>query len=375
MTETPTTKEQSPLESLIAKNIGDITVQVKTEMGDLERKYNKFRHYHRMSVLLISFAFLLPNLVVFAMSIYFNNLPMVWRYVVGIGTSFVSLGFCGYYAGRLILTARDVIDRFHKGVDEIIYDKIFTLFGINGKLVAHSVLVDRQPLDVNISKWRQLYRILNGHLHSLRESTESDAVLSDLTLSELITEPFNKTRIDSVFEIDVVGSPMRVAELEVENIFGSGRSQQVQRLFKGYFVTYKLTKSCKGKTFVSTEGDLYGFAHRSYWEGLTSGGVKEIAFKWTDFENLLHVASTDEKEARKIISAPLMHDLYEWWSEQASNIRLSFIGDYLYILFPDEQIRFEETIQEITEPEVAAYLKTIAKPLLSVLHLIEHVRG
>jgi len=371
----PKKENTTPLESLIQKNIAGITNKVKTEVGGLEREYVKFRRYHRVSILLIAFAFLLPNLVVFLMSIYFNNLPMVWRYIVGVVVSVVSLSFCGYYAWRLFLAGRNVIDRFHKGVDEIVYDKVFSLFGLKGKLVAHSVLVDRRPVDDTGSKWRQLYRIVRGHVSSLRESPETDKVLGDLATSELITEPFNKTRIDSVFEIDVVGSPMRVAELEVEQIDGVGRKSVKKRLFKGYFVTYKLAKPCKGKTFVSTEGDLYGFAHRTYWKGLTGGEVKEVVFKWTDFENLLHVASTDEREARRIITAPFMHDLYEWWNAESANIRISFMGDYLYLLFPDEQIRFEETIEEINEKELSAYLFTIARPLLSVLHLIEHVRG
>jgi hypothetical protein len=376
MAETITNKENSstPLDSLIQRNISEITGKVKQEMGTLGREYSKFRNYHRVSVLLIAIAFLLPNLIVFLMSLFFNNLPMVWRYVVGVATSVLTLSFCGYYAGKLYLTGRDVIDRFHKGIDEIVYEKIFNLFGIQGKLVAHSVLVDRQPVDQRSSKIRQMIQIVRGHVHSLRESKETDRVLHDLATSLLLTESFNKTRIDCVFEIDVAGSPMRVAELEVKNVDGAGRRKESSQIFKGYFVTYQLPHTCQGKTFISTEGDLYGFAHRTYWNALKGSEYKEVLFKWTEFENLIHVASDNEKETRRRVTAPLMHDLYEWWSEQSANIRISFVGNLIYILFPDEQIRFEETVEEINEKELSAYLKTIAKPLLSVLHLIEHVR-
>ena len=371
-------KEKIPhkaaLLELISENISEITKVAKTEVGHLESEYTKFRRYHRVSVLLISLAFLLPNLVVFILGIYFTNLPILWGYIIGIFTGLISLGFCGYYGGALLLSGYDVIQQFHKGIDKIIFGKIFDLFEVKGRLVTHSVVVDKKPLDFSRSKWVQLYEILRGHFDSLKHSPESERVLKLLTTSELITEPFNHTRIDNVFEIEMGAVPLFVSELEVKNITGSGKERSEKNIFKGYFVSYKLKKARTGKTFISTEGDLHGFAHRTYWSGLTVGNVKETVFEWSDFENLLHVATTDDVEAHEIITTDFMHDLYTWWSAQGTNIRISFIGDQLYMLFPDEQIRFEETISEIDETKLQEYLLTVAEPLLNVLYLIEDVR-
>jgi hypothetical protein len=371
-------KEKIPhkaaLLELISTHISSITTAVQEEVGHLEDEYTKFRRYHRVSVLLISMAFLLPNLVVFVLGIYFTNLPLLWGYVIGILTGFVSLGFCGYYGGSLLLSGYDVIQQFHKGVDKIIFNKVFDLFEVKGKLITHSITVDEKPLDSTISKWRQLYEILRGHVHALKHSLESDRVLSLLSTSELITEPFNYTRIDNVFEIALGDVPLFVSELDVKNVVGSGKDRQEKNIFKGYFISYKLKRNCEGKTFISTEGDLHGFAHRTYWTGLTVGDVEEIVFNWTDFENLLHVATSNEAEARDIITAVFMHDLYNWWSAQGTNIRISFVGDQLFMLFPDEQIRFEETITEIDETKLQEYLLTVAEPLLNVVYLIEDVR-
>ena len=362
------------LNELFSAHIADITNEVQTEVGHLEVEYIKFRRYHRISVLLISFAFLLPNLVVFFLGIYFNNLPRTWGYAIGIMTAVLSLSFCSYYAGRLILSGYDVIVQFHKGVDKILFNKIFELFGLKGRLVTHSVTVDNKPLDIKTSKWRQLYHIIRSHYLSLKESPESRQVLEMLGVSELITDDFNVTQIDNVFEVSIGTSALFVSELDVKNVTGSGKSRHVNNIFKGYFAVYKLNRVCKGKTFVSTEGDLYGFAHRTYWEGLTRGDVKETIFEWNDFENLLHVATNDEVEAREIITTDFMQDLYNWWNPQANNIRISFVGDYMYLLYPDEQIRFDETISEIDEKQLQEYLITIAEPLLNVLYLVEDVR-
>jgi Protein of unknown function (DUF3137) len=371
-------KEKIPhkaaLLELVSEHISAITTAVQGEVGHLEAEYTRFRRYHRVSVLLISLAFLLPNLVVFVLGIYFTNLPLLWGYVIGILTGFVSLGFCGYYGGALLLKGYDVIQQFHKGVDKIIFSKVFDLFGVTGTLITHSITVDEKPLDEKLSKWRQLYEILRGHIHALKHSPESDRVLTLLAASELVTEPFNYTRIDNVFEISLADESLFVSELDVKNVVGSGKGRQEKNIFKGYFISYQLKRTCVGKTFISTEGDLHGFAHRTYWSGLTVGDVKEVVFKWSDFEHLLHVATSDEGEAREIISAVFMHDLYNWWSAQGTNIRISFIGDQMFMLFPDEQIRFEETITEINETKLQEYLLTVAEPLLNVLYLIEDIQ-
>ena len=371
-------KEKIPhkaaLLELVSEHISDITAEVRSEVGHLESEYTKFRRYHRVSVLLIAFAFLLPNFVVFFLGIYFTNLPILWGYVIGILTGFVSLGFCGYYGGALLISGYDVIQQFHKGVDKIIFNKIFDLFGVKGTLVTHSVVIDKKTLDLDASKWLQLYEILRGHFHSLKQSPESDKVLSLLSASELVTEPFNHTRIDNVFQITIGETQLCVSELDVKNVTSSGKKQTKKDIFKGYFVSCALKQAHQGKTFISTEGDLHGFAHRTYWSGLTVGDIKEVVFNWSEFENLLHVATNNEAEAREIITAVFMHDLYNWWVAQGTNIRISFVGDQLFMLFPDDQIRFEETITEIEEKKLQEYLLTIAVPLLNVLYLIEDIR-
>lgn len=46
----------------------------------------------------------------------------------------------------------------------------------------------------------------------------------------------------------------------------------------------------------------------------------------------------------------------------------------MYLLFPDNQIRLNDSVANIDEEEVKQYMLTIARPLLHVLHLIEDVR-
>lgn len=359
------------LRSLIAENISAITSAVRAEVGTLEKEYINFRRYHRVTVLVIALAFLLPNLAVFLLGIYLTELPNTLRYIIGVVAALLTLSMCGYYGGRLILSGYEMIQQFHKSIDKIAFSKVFDLIGVEGKLLTHSIHISEKLLDESTSKWSQLFEIIVGHYHSIKVTDEAKQVFAALTSSELITEPYNVTQIDTVFEVTVAGSPLTITELDIKHVDGSGRKKRETSLFKGYFATYPLKRTCNGKTFISTEGDLYGFAHRTYWEGVASGEVKEVIVGDTAFEELLFVATTDEAETKAIVSKQFMDDLYAWWQKQNANIRISFIGDTMYILFPDERIRFEDTVDSIDDKEVEEYLVTIAEPLLHIIHLIE----
>lgn len=366
---------EAALKVVVTEQISTITEQTRAEVGALEKQYVKFRHYQRIGFLIIAASFLLPNLAVFGLEIFFANLSNNWSTFISIAIFIVSLSLCGYYGARFLLSGSDVIRMFHAKVDRVLFGKIFDIFALKGKLIEHTVIVDTKPVEPHGSKLRQLFEIIRAHLRSLRESEKSDRVITLLTQSELITEPFNTTKIDNIFEISLDDRVLFVSELHVQNITSSGRSRHVNEIFKGYFATIKIKETLKSKTFISTEGDLHGFAHRSYWSSLTNEKIKETIFEWNDFEELLHVATDNEQEARHVLSTDFMTDLYDWWKIQSkANIRISFIGNNFYLLFPDKQIRFEDTVSEVDAESLREYLLTIAKPLLHVLHLVEDVK-
>ena len=96
--------------------------------------------------------------------------------------------------------------------------------------------------------------------------------------------------------------------------------------------------------------------------------------EWNEFEALLHVAATNPTEARYILTTDFMVELHDWWQEHKGNIRLSFIASRMYILFPDKGIKLKDTVPSLDESALRAYILSIAKPLLHVLHLVEKVK-
>lgn len=372
-----TIKDEAGLETAIDYKIAAITAATKREVGKLENDYAKFRRYQRIGFLLIAAAFLLPNSAVFVLEVLFVNLTNFWSTIISIVVFVVSLMLCSYFGFKFIMSGSEVIRQFHAKVDTILFGAIFNLFGVKGELIEHTVVVDKKPVDGTGGKIAELTDVLRAHFRSLRESPESEQVLASLTTSELITEPFNTTHIDNVFAVDVAEKRLMVSELHLEHITGSGRSRNVKQVFKGYFVALPLKKALSGKTFISTEGDTHGFAHLTYWATLleTDTKVKETKFEWNDFEELIHVATDNNREAREILTPEFMADLYDWWKNHGKlNIRIAFVGNLMYMLFPDGQIRFEKTVSSVEPQELKEYMLTIARPLLHVLHLVEDVR-
>ncbi|MEK7462434.1 MAG: DUF3137 domain-containing protein [Patescibacteria group bacterium] len=372
-----TIKDEAGLETVLDYKIGAITAATKREVGKLEQDYAKFRRYQRIGFLLIAAAFLLPNSAVLVLEVLFANLSNFWSTVISIGVFLISFMLCSYFGFKFIMSGSDVIRQFNAKVDTILFGAIFNLLGVKGELIEHTVVVDKKSIDGTGGKLAELIDILRAHFRSLRESPESEQVLASLTTSELITEPFNTTRLDNVFAIDIVERRLMVSELHLEHITGSGRSRQVKQVFKGYFVALPLRRALTGKTFISTDGDTHGFAHRTYWSTLLEADnqIKETKFEWNDFEELLHVATDNDREAREVLTPQFMSDLYDWWKKHEQlNIRIAFIGNLMYLLFPDNQIRFEKTVSKVEPSELKEYMFTIARPLMHVLHLVEEVK-
>jgi hypothetical protein len=362
------TQRRIPTEEALLLRIkaeaSDLTQKVKNEVGFLEQQYTRFKHRQRISVLLIAIAFLLPNIVTFLLDVVFAALPQVVSDYIAIGVTVFSIILCGGYALRLFFKGRIIDQQFHNSIDQILFHKAFKVLGIKGRPV--EMMFVPASASTESAWWKKLYY---AHI-APKQSPETTKILSALQHSELMTVAHTVSTVDTIFSVVHETRELTLAELQIQSVDKKGDATP---LFKGYFMEYPLTFVLKGKTFISTEGDYYGFGHRTYWDGLTSGSLKETIIGWSDFEQLLHVAATDEQEARTLLTPDFIKDLYKWWKPLKRNIRLSFVGQSLYMLFPDEYIQIDETVARITEVELEQYLKTITVPLLHIMHLVEDV--
>lgn len=348
---------ENSLLDYLHSNIENFLSTTKATVGHLEPEYLLAKKETLKGWLVIIAAF-----IVIWGSFYFLDEDSSFD-LSGVGVTVIIFVIIGsfiaiYKAWRLIQRASKVIVKFNQELNKFLWPMIFKIFALDSEVIPGEVLWASQ-MSSRIS-------------YTINQSDISSVLMG----SELITEKFNTSTVDDVIVTSLGNNKLKFAELDIKNITGSGKNRQVKNIFKGYFVEFDLDINLKGKTFVSTDGDRKGFGHQSFWDKFTKNGdeVRPTQLEWNQFEDLLHVATSDPTEARYVLSPSFMNDLYKWWSGRKMNIRISFIGNKMYMLFPDKNVQFGRTIGKISEGELLTYLEKIAPPVMHILHLVEDVQ-
>ncbi len=336
-------------------NLPHYVEKIRTDAGPLEGNFIKAGQYLKSSALLffgplivvkvlseLSGPFTFPDTITLVACIAAVLVPMCWGIV--------------YFKKSLALR-----NNFALVVNDLMYINALTLLGLTGTHFRQSFTP---------SKATKLFL----RQSQITQPPERQQVLSLLDHSELVTETRNTFLIDDLLTLTIGGKPLFVSEIDISNVTGTGKNRHTKKIFHGYFAVLDLSKTLSGKTFISTEGDEDGFGHLSFWPSLTKKEVTETILEWNEFEQLLHVATSDPVEARYILTPDFMHHLYDWWLPNKGNIRLSFVDTRLYILFPDPGVRIYGTIKKISDEEIKDFIYSIAKPLLHVVHLVEDVQ-
>lgn len=219
-----------------------------------------------------------------------------------------------------------------------------------------------------------LVPILTNVLHRsfLYTSNESDLaqVTQTLQQSKLMTggQPA-VVRCDTYQVFD--SNPVTFHKLEMAH---EVPQQQGAEVFRGMLVIVELSRPVSAPTFVSTEGGGYGNKHLDFWSTvLDQTDIEETQLEWNDFEEDLHVATADPQAAREILTPEFVFDLHHWWLEHRLNIRLSFIGDRMYLLLPEQFIESAGGTTSTKMVAIKRYAWTILRPIWRSLMLIEDV--
>ncbi|MBP6881004.1 MAG: DUF3137 domain-containing protein [Candidatus Pacebacteria bacterium] len=206
----------------------------------------------------------------------------------------------------------------------------------------------------------------------------SDADHRDETLQLLHDSALITTNDVTVVSDDMLTvydeTKLTLRELMVTKKNQQEGGQKEMIIFKGVLVVAKLPFTHNAETYLSTEGDRVGFAHRTFWSDLFEGGkIKEAVLEWNDFEKDLHVATSDEVATREVLTPELMQDLYDWWLEHKLNIRVAIKGDTFYMLLPESSIQVGFSTNSTELSNIRTYACSLLTPLWRSLVLVEDV--
>lgn len=231
--------------------------------------------------------------------------------------------------------------------------------------------------EMNMALVPILTNTLDQVLLYTHDSEHSNDTAALLTESSLITVPDIIPSGDDVYWV-YGKSEVSVRELV---IMQQGRDKEGKidpklstTVFKGVFVIANLQYFHGAETYISTDGDRFGFAHRSFWSNVMEWGkVKETVLEWNDFENHLHVATSDPTAARELLTPDFMEDLYDWWTEHKLNVRIAFKGKKMYLLLPEASISIGNSTTSTKLKDIERYAWTVARPIWRSLLLVEDV--
>ena len=124
-----------------------------------------------------------------------------------------------------------------------------------------------------------------------------------------------------------------------------GRTHYVT-IFKGLFFIADFNKHFSGETYVLSDfGERFLGGFGKMFQNLSIGRPDVVRLEDVEFEKQFVVYSTDEVEARYILSTSFMEQIMAFKKKTNSNIQFSFVGSNIYMALPMKSNLFEPSVR------------------------------
>jgi uncharacterized protein DUF3137 len=188
-----------------------------------------------------------------------------------------------------------------------------------------------------------------------------DASIGQVTFAQagIFTHSIDRFSGDDLVSGTVGSTAMRFSELHAEYKTQSVNSKgQVKTtwhtIFKGLFFEADFNKSFHGETFVRTDvaEKLFGAIGQALQKPLF-GKSELVTLEDPEFEKEFVVKSTDQQEARYILTPALMARILEFKRKARRDVQFSFIGSSVYAAVPYREDLFEPPVwSSVLNPEL-----------------------
>jgi hypothetical protein len=207
----------------------------------------------------------------------------------------------------------------------------------------------------------------------------------DFRASGIYRQRIDRYRTEDLFYGNIGATDLRFAEVHAQyrQTTGSGKRRRTRYVtfFRGIFFIADFHKDFQGQTFVLPDntGDWGGglFDMLREWGHAISGRPGEpVRLEDPEFERYFNVHSTDQVEARYILSLSMMQRLVEFRTKLNTPIAISFVNSLIYIAIPTRKDHFEPpsmwaSSARLSASDVVAYLEDVrlAEEIVAELNL------
>lgn len=149
--------------------------------------------------------------------------------------------------------------------------------------------------------------------------------------------------VSDEFGAEYNNMPLLMAQIEHRpNTKNSRRNQRKTIPFKGLFIVGEHERELEGVTSIQKQREKYRFSEAPLYDirvvpsatSLRTHNSRGVSFEWGSFNDFFQVFSTNQREAREIVTPDFMAAIYDWWKEHKRNIRVVLKGSAFYVAIP-----------------------------------------
>lgn len=205
------------------------------------------------------------------------------------------------------------------------------------------------------AEWTRLYkaRVIAAYVEQsgdFRYSPNEGITEEEFTASRLFQRSVDRYNSEDLIEGKQGSTALRFSDVHAEykttSTDSKGRTQtHWHTIFKGLFVIADFNKDFLGITLVLPDSEERAFGRLGQWfQGLAaSAGMQPgelIKLEDPEFEKAFKVYSTDQVEARYILSTSLMRRILDFAHAAETDVRMAFLSSCLRITIANTADRF-----------------------------------
>jgi len=154
-----------------------------------------------------------------------------------------------------------------------------------------------------------------------------------------IVPSYDKAQIEDYVKGHYKGVSLELQEAHLTKKQGSGKSRRTVTTFKGLVVRLAMNKPFQGHTVIRKD---HGKVGNWFADKFSSKGRETVALEDPEFEKLFEVSSTDQVEARYLLTTSFMQRLLELAQLcGGKGLQAAFYEDQLLLMIPSDKNRFE----------------------------------
>ena len=126
---------------------------------------------------------------------------------------------------------------------------------------------------------------------------------------------------------------VQLAQLKLIEKKGSGKNSSTKTVFRGLLLQVDMTKKFKGKTIICKDQGIFN--------GLQGKSMPRVSLEDATFEKFFEVYSTDQIEARYLLTLTFMERLKSLNLSHGGGIRAAFVDQKIFLVLPYAKDLFE----------------------------------